>query len=65
MIDHGTCQLRLQDCNRPATHHVVMQHATEGREITYLVCEEHSEVLARCDGVGSWCIVTHHALETN
>lgn len=42
-----------------------MQHATEGREITYLVCEEHSEVLARCDGVGSWCIVTHHALETN
>ena len=57
MTDHGTCRVRLEACNRHVTRHLTLEHQGEGREETYLVCEQHAERLRHVHNVGGWSVV--------
>lgn len=62
MTDYGTCHVRLEECNRAATRHVTVEHSTEGREESFLLCDAHADRITQVDRHAGWCVVGNHTL---
>jgi len=56
MTDHGTCRVRLENCNRPATQTLMFTNARTQHWMAYRVCDEHATLLERADGQSHWIL---------
>lgn len=56
MTDLGTCQIRLEACNRTATVRMTLRDTRTAFWETYKLCRQHADQIKLVHGVFHWQI---------